>query len=571
MPKCTYLYIYVCLFLTFSCKQSKSGKQHPEALQQPLNSHAMVVSAHREASEAGIKMLEKGGNAVDAAIAVQYALAVVLPAAGNLGGGGFMVYRDKDGTCATLDYREKAPSLAFRDMYLDSLKNVIPNLSLNGHLASGVPGTVAGIFEAHRKYGKLAMKDLIQPAIDLAENGFVLTEKDCISLNSNRENFKKYNTESNPFSVKDTFIKGELFIQKDLANTLKRIQKDGENGFYQGQTAQFILAEMQRGKGIISASDLTNYKAIWREPLYGKYKNYDLVSMPPPSSGGIALFQLLQMLEKKDIKKEDWHKVDETHLIVEAEKRVYADRAKHLGDKDFYPVPVKGLINAKYLESRMKDFSASIASPSASISAGNPAPYEHEETTHLSVVDKDGNAVAVTTTLNGSFGSSVVVGGAGFLLNNEMDDFAVKPGVPNYYGLVGAEANAVQANKRMLSSMTPTILSKNGKLFMVVGTPGGSTIITSVFQTIVNVIDHQFDMQAAVAAPRFHHQWLPDKIMYEKGCFSPEVISELQTKGHILEERKGPSGRVDAILVRANGTLEGGADPRGDDTAIGIE
>lgn len=568
--------IYVLIALTatpifWACKQSDASISYYPPKPAPINSHAMVVSAHPEASAAGIEILQKGGNAVDAAIAVQFALSVVLPAAGNLGGGGFMVYRDKEGKCATLDYREKAPAKAFRDMYLDSLKNVIPNLSLNGHLAAGVPGSVAGMFEAHRKYGKLQMKDLIQPAIKLAIKGFVLTQKDCNSLNSNRSNFKQCNTKANPFSVKDTFIIGEKFIQTDLAQTLKRIQQEGEAGFYKGKTADLIVAEMQRGKGIISKEDLQNYQAVWREPLYGKYKAFDIVSMPPPSSGGIALFQLLQMIEDRNIKADDWHKTQETHLIVEAEKRVYADRAKHLGDKDFYPVPVNGLIDRQYTSSRMKDFSPEKATPSTSIQAGNPKAVEHEETTHLSVVDKEGNAVAVTTTLNGSFGSSVIVGGAGFLLNNEMDDFAIKPGVPNYYGLIGAEANAVQAHKRMLSSMTPTIVSRDGKLFMVVGTPGGSTIITSVFQTIINVIEHKMSMQEAVTAPRFHHQWLPDKIMYEKGCFSAEVIQELSKMGHILEERKSPSGRVDAILVRPNGTLEGGADPRGDDCAMGLE
>ncbi len=567
---------YFSIFLILLGLTQSIGCKHTENHQfkkQDVNKFykSMIVSAHPEATIVGYSILKKGGNAVDVAVAVQYALAVVFPVAGNIGGGGFMVYRGKDGQVFTVDYREKAPASAFRDMYLDSLKNVIPDLSLNGHLAAGVPGAVAGFFAAHEKLGKLPMNELIQPAIDLAEKGFPLTKKDAEMLNNQRALFKKVNTKINAFTVKDTFIEGEIFRQPDLAKTLTRIRDKGKSGFYEGETADLFVAEMKRGNGIITLSDLKNYKAVWRDPVKAKYKQYEIISMGPPSSGGIALVQLLKSVESFSTTPEALHSASRTHLIVEAERRVYADRAKHLGDRDFYPVPLKGLISDSYIKERMKNFNPDKATPSKEISAGNPAPKEQLETTHLSVVDNEGNAVAVTTTLNGGFGCSVVVGGAGFLLNNEMDDFSIKPGFPNYYGLVGAEANAIQPEKRMLSSMTPTIITENGNLKMVVGTPGGSTIITSVFQTIQNVLEHGLSMQQAVELPRFHHQWLPDKIMYEKNCFSPEVIQELKAKGHEMEERKGPSGRVDAILVRKDGSLEGGADPRGDDCWLGIE
>ncbi len=564
--------IYFCLSIVCICACKHSNPQRFPVQEVAGKTYkGMIVSAHPEATLVGYEILQKGGNAVDVAVAVQYALAVVFPVAGNLGGGGFMVYRGNDGKVFTLDYREKAPALAFRDMYLDSLKNVIPDLSLNGHLAAGVPGAVAGFFTSHEKLGKLPMSVLIEPAIRLAEKGFPLTTKDAEMLNLQRDLFKRVNTAPNAFTQKDTFIRGETFIQPDLAQTLREIRDRGKAGFYEGKTAGLIIEEMKRGKGIITHQDLKNYKAIWRTPLTGKYKQYEIISMGPPSSGGLALLQLLNAVAPYPTNPEELHQAARTHLVVEAEKRVYADRAKHLGDPDFYPVPVKGLIAEEYMKSRMSTFKPEKSTPSKEIFAGNPTPNEKLETTHLSVIDREGNAVAVTTTLNGGFGSSVVVGKAGFLLNNEMDDFSIKPGVPNYYGLVGAEANAVQPDKRMLSSMTPTIITESGKLKMVVGTPGGSTIITSVFQTIQNVLEHGLSIQEAVALPRYHHQWLPDKIMYEKDCFTPTVIHELQTKGHQLEARKGTSGRVDAIVVKPDGSLEGGADPRGDDCWLGIE
>jgi len=565
--------ILFAILLLFAGKKlySSSSSNNQNATAYPNcypNCKAMVVSAHREASEAGVKILEQGGNAVDAAIAVQFALAVTFPAAGNLGGGGFMVFRQNDGQAFTLDYREKAPAKASRDMYLDKNKNVIEGLSLHGQLAAGVPGTVAGLFASHKRFGKLEMSKLIQPAIELAENGFYITEKDAASFNNALAEWKKYNTKSNVFTSTAKWTAGMLLKQPDLAKTLKLIQQNGQAGFYEGETADKIVAEMKRGNGIISLEDLKNYEAVWREPLHGKYKEYDLISMGPPSSGGIALFQLLKMVEPYDIPQNSWHSTQTTHLMVEAERRVYADRATHLGDMDFYPVPILGLLQEEYIKGRMKNYNPQKASPSSTIKAGTPSKAQKEETTHLSVVDADGNAVAVTTTLNGAYGNAVVVGDAGFFLNNEMDDFSIKPGTPNYYGLIGAEANKIEPQKRMLSSMTPTILTKNGKLFMVVGTPGGATIITSVFQTILNVIEHKMDMQKAVSAPRFHSQWLPDKISHERDAFDAKGIEALKKMGHTLDARS-PIGRVDAILVREDGTLEGGADPRGDDAAVG--
>lgn len=558
--------LFSVLFLVniFSCRQA----QPPMPILGTVADHAMVVSAHPLATQVGRRILEKGGNAIDAAVAVQFALAVVYPVAGNIGGGGFMVIRQADGKVHTLDYREKAPSAAHRDMYLDSQGNVIPNLSWLGHLAAGVPGSVAGMFAVHDSLGQLPMETLIQPAIDLAKNGFLLTDKEATMAKDKEEKFEKYNTIPNIFTLTEDWKGGDSIYHKDLAKTLTRIRDKGAAGFYEGETAELIVEEMKRGNGIMTLEDLKNYEATWREPIRGTYKNYDIISMGPPSSGGIALMQLLKMVEPYDLAAFGWHQKRYVHLLVEAERRVYADRAKHLGDPDFYPVPISGLLDDKYLADRMNSYDPNIASISDSIFAGNPA-TEHEETTHFSIVDAEGNAVSSTTTLNGGFGSCVVVGGAGFFLNNEMDDFSAKPGEPNAYGLIGAEANAVQPGKRMLSSMTPTIVEKNDSLFMVVGTPGGSTIITSVFQNILNVIAFDMNMQESVSAPRFHHQWLPDKVDYEAGAFGFRVIDELEDIGHTMELR-GAIGRVDAILVRLDGRLEGAADPRGDDAAMGF-
>lgn len=530
--------------------------------------NGVVVTAHPEASKVGVEILKKGGNAIDASIAVQFALAVVYPNAGNIGGGGFLVYRDAKGKTDALDYREKAPLKASEDMYWDKNGNAITDLSLYGQFAAGVPGTVDGMVKAHEKYGKLNWKELVQPAINLAQKGFKITKQQASELTNKHNDFVKYNSKTNALTSKSSWKEGDLLIQKDLANTLKLIQQKGRAGFYEGKTADLIVKEMKRGNGIISHEDLKEYQSVWRTPVSGNYKGLKVISMPPPSSGGIALVSLFQSIEDYPINKWGFQADSTIQVMVEAERRVYADRAEHLGDPDFIKVPQKQLLDKSYNVNRMKDFSFDKATPSSAIKAGKIIGKESMETTHYVIVDKDGNAASVTTTLNNSYGSLVVVEGAGFLLNDEMDDFSAKPGTPNLYGLVGGKANAIEPSKRMLSSMTPSILEKDGKLFMVVGTPGGSTIITSVFQAILNVVDFGMTMQEAVAAPRFHHQWLPDQIDYEPNAISENVRESLKQKGYTLKERK-PYGRVEGILVNSDKTYQAGADPRGDDKAVG--
>lgn len=532
-----------------------------------LAESAMVVCAHPLAAKVGVDILKKGGNAVDAAIATQFALAVVYPVAGNIGGGGFMVLRLADGKVATLDYREKAPGAATPNMYIGETGELVEGLSTEGHLASGVPGTVAGLVEANASYSKLPWKDLVQPAIDLARNGFALTKREAEGLTEIQKDLVRLNTVSPDFLLKEEWKEGDIIKWDDLANTLEHIRDQGKAGFYEGKTADDIVAEMNRGKGLITHDDLKSYTATWREPLIGFYKGHKVISMPPPSSGGIALLQLLKSVEPYPIA--DWglNSAKTTHLLTEAERRVYADRATHLGDPDFIKVPTSLLTDSLYTVNRMKSFDESKATLSSSIQAGVFA-GESDQTTHLSVVDKDGNAVSVTTTLNGGYGSMVIVDGSGFFLNNEMDDFSAKPGAPNMYGVIGGEANKILPQKRMLSSMTPTIVEKDGKLLMVVGTPGGSTIITSVFQTILNVLDHNMTMQEAVSAKRVHSQWFPDMIIPEFKAISNEDSLILVNMGHTFKSRRG-FGRVDAILIRSDGKLEGGADPRGDDTVEG--
>jgi gamma-glutamyltranspeptidase/glutathione hydrolase len=561
-----YTLIILSVILLFRCAEPSSDIL-TTPVQGVIGDSAMVVTAHPLATAVGVNILRQGGNAVDAAVAVQFALAVVYPAAGNIGGGGFLVLRKKDGTTDCLDFREAAPIAADRDMYLDDNGEVIENLSLRGHLASGVPGSVDGMQNAHLKYGTLPWESLVQPAIDLASNGFLLTENEARGLNRVQEALAETNTVQ-PGQLIGNWSAGDTVYMKDLAETLIRIRDLGRTGFYEGETARLIVEEMERGGGIITYEDLTTYKSVWRRPIIGKYKSYRFISMPPPSSGGVALYQLLKMSEPFPLESWGYGDARTVHMMTEAERRVYADRAEYLGDPDFYIVPLDNLTDSTYLMRRMADFNPEKATPSDSIKAGELY-QESMQTTHFSIVDPEGNAVAVTTTINGGYGSKVVVGGAGFFLNNEMDDFSIKPGVPNMFGLIGGEANAISPMKRMLSSMTPTIVDRNGQLFMVVGTPGGSTIITSVYQTIINVIDHDMNMQEAVNAKRFHHQWYPDIVVHEQGALSSETSDRLVEMGHHLEEVSA-IGRVDAILVDETGKYEGAADPRGDDTAMGF-
>jgi gamma-glutamyltranspeptidase / glutathione hydrolase len=527
---------------------------------------AMVVTAHPLATRVGVDILRQGGTAIDAAIAVHFALAVVYPQAGNLGGGGFLVYRSKSGQFDALDFREKAPAAATTDMFLDSLGNPIAAKSRFGALAVGVPGAVDGMWTTHKKYGKLPWSSLIEPAVVLAEKGFQITEQEANNLNKERMNFVRHSNIMPAFVTMSNWSAGDWLLQKDLGKTLRRIQSEGREGFYANATAALICYDMRQRGGLITEADLANYRSVWRKPLEFDWQGLHVVTMPPPSSGGIILQQLFRMVEQHPLQSFGFQSVAATHLMVEAERRAYADRKKHMGDPDFWPVPVRGLTDSAYLLSRMKDFDPTKATPSSGVLPG--VPPTKENTTHYGIVDAQGNAVSVTTTLNDSYGSRMVVSGAGFILNNEMDDFSAKPGANNLYGAVGDTANAILPNKRPLSSMTPTIITKNKKLAMVVGTPGGTTIPTSVFQTIVNVYVFGQPLREAVHNKRFHHQWNPDKIFVEEGGLSEEVIARLQAMGHTVEMR-GPMGRVEAIMVQPNGKLQGVADNRGDDSAGG--
>jgi gamma-glutamyltranspeptidase/glutathione hydrolase len=557
----------VCTLHT-ACAQQTIDELHPYdyTIEKDIRVlHGAVVSAHPLASRVGALILQQGGNAVDAAIATQLALAVVYPGAGNLGGGGFLVGHLKNGHNIAIDYRETAPAKAHRDMYLDSAGNAITQLSLDGQLAAGIPGTVAGLF-ASMKYAKLPFTKLIDPAIRLAEKGFSLTAAEAKLLNTFKEDFVKLNTSKTVF-IKDVPWKaGDTLIQKELAHTLTLIRNKGAAGFYQGETAANIVAEMKRGNGIITLQDLKSYKAREREAVAFNYKGYTIVTMPLPSSGGICLQQLMGMVENYPLSQWGFQSPQAVQLMVEAERRAYADRAQFLGDPDFVKVPYKQLTSKQYLAARMQDFTPGKAGSSDKTKAG--VFPESEETTHLSIIDDDGNAIAVTTTLNGHYGSRTVVGKSGFLLNNEMDDFSVKPGVPNMYGLVGTEANSIAPAKRMLSSMTPTLVLQQNQALYSLGTPGGATIITSVFQTLINTLEFGLSPSDAINKPKFHHQWLPDEIAVEPE-FSDSTIQALQGMGYKVVKRS-PIGRTE-IIKRAPESryLEASGDKRGDDSAAG--
>ena len=569
-----YIFLLSILSIAVSCNPGKKNNSAVVSInpyryttQKTITcENGAVVSAHPLASKVGVEILKQGGNAVDAAIAIQLALAVVYPQAGNLGGGGFFVARLSNGELVSIDYREMAPGKAQRDMYMEADGTARTDKSQDGHLSSGVPGTVAGLF-ASANYAKLSFDKLIQPAIELAEKGFVIGEREAGSLNNLQDDLKKFNTVMPVFVKTTPWQAGDTLIQTDLANTLKRILNNGAAGFYEGETAKLIVEEMKRGDGIISLDDLKNYTAKKREPHTFDYKGYKIVSMPMPSSGGLLLHQMMKMIEDRNIAAMGFQSAQAVQLMTEVERRAFADRAEYMGDADFYKVPVKALTSKKYLQDRMKDYDPAKAGTSSTIKPGQASLYESTETTHLNVIDKDGNAVAVTTTLNNSYGSKTVVGGAGFFLNDEMDDFSIKPGVPNMYGAVGGEANAIAARKRMLSSMTPTIVLKDNKPYIVVGTPGGTTIPTSVFQTIVNIIEFGMSTEDAVWKPKFHHQWLPDTLNVEKD-FPPEVRGTLQKMGYAIKQLNG-IGRTEVIRVLPNGKFEAVADNRGGDSAEG--
>ena len=569
--KKTHLLLSLCILLCFwKCDSPKKEiSQSTTPVLGLISQKAMVVSAREEASRIGSEIMQQGGNAFDAMVATEMALAVCYPNAGNLGGGGFMVYRTHRGEVGALDYREKAPLRANRDMYLDENKKYLQDKSKTGGLAVGVPGTIAGIFKAHKRFGSLPMQTILRPVILLAKNGFKITEKQAKQFNDYSAVFKQVNQENSIYTKK--FKAGDVFKNEALANTLQQISDNGRSAFYQGEIAKTLVAFLQKNGGIISLKDLDKYQAIWREPIVFNYKDLRIISMSPPSSGGICMAQILKITANYPIAQYGHNTTKTIQVLTEAQRRAYADRSHYLGDPDFIDIPVDSLLSDAYLKGRMDSFSFEGATPSKELTHGSISQAESTETTHYSIVDSYGNAIAVTTTLNASFGSKLYNKKLGFFLNNEMDDFSAKPGTPNLFGLIGGDANAIAPQKRMLSSMTPTLVEKDNKLWMTLGTPGGSTIITSVLQTILNVYEFNMSMQQAVDAPRFHHQWLPDIVKVEATSFDAKTIKELENKGYVVDYKNASSiGRVDAILVLSDGSLEGGADKRGDDTAVGF-
>mgnify|MGYP003342931954 FL=1 len=560
-------YIRIFYLFIFFQKLISAATSNPE-----YGQNGMVVSTSSQASEAGIEILKKGGNAIDAAVAVGFALAVTSSSNGNIGGGGFLVASFANGLSITLDHREKAPSNAHPDMFLNDSGSVIPGMSLYSRASSGVPGTVDGLIRVLEDHGSgnISLREVLNPAIELAERGFFLSYFEANRLNVYKKFFERNKAASKIFIRSDgkPWKKGQKFIQKDLAKTLKKIARYGRDGFYSGTVAQLIVQEMKRGNGLITKEDLHNYESKYRPPILGTYKGYEIVSMGPPSSGGALLINMLNMLENYPIDTISWNSSNYIHLLTEVERRAYADRAEHMGDPDFWDVPISMLTSKKYAKNRIKNIDLNKATPSSSVSASKKTSYESPETTHYSVVDRWGNAVSVTTTINLSYGNGCVVEGAGFFLNNEMDDFSSKPGVPNAFGLIGNEANAVGPGKRPLSSMTPTIVLKDSKPFIVIGSPGGSTIITTTMQTILNVVDHDMDIKEAVCASRFHSQWLPDVIQYEPRGLIEDLKKALEKKGHKLVQRGGYIGEANGIMISEEGYF-GGGDCRGETSAIG--